>query len=128
MRLRAAEEESADLRRQAQDLAGRRSEIERQRDSFRRQGHDGPLGQGNNDGLLASVLTGIVKGAVEGAVLGGVLKENAGRRAPRADSGFGGSGGFTLPDFGGGGGSWGGGGGGPLSSGGGDGFSTGGSF
>jgi hypothetical protein len=129
-RLRAAEQESADLRRQAQDLAARRSEIERQRDGFRRQGYDGPLGQVNDGGLLGTVLTGIVKGAVEGAVLGGVLKENAGRRSPRADSGFGGSGGFTLPDFGGrgGGGSWGGGGSGSSGGGGGDGFRTGGSF
>jgi hypothetical protein len=105
--------------------------IERQRDGFRRQGHDGPLGQVSDDNLLATVLTGIVKGAVEGAVLGGVLKEGAGRRSPRADSGFGGSGGFTLPDFGGGGGGWGGGsgsGGSSGSSGGGDGFRTGGSF
>ncbi len=130
-RLAAAEQESADLRRQAQDLAVRRSEIERQRDGFRRQGHDGPLGQVSDDNLLATVLTGIVKGAVEGAVLGGVLKDNARRRSPRADSGFGGSGGFTLPDFGGGGGGWGGGsgsGGSSGSSGGGDGFRTGGSF
>lgn len=138
-RLQAAEAESAQLRRQAQELAVRRSEVERQRDGFRRQGHDGPLGQVGNDGLLADVLGGIVKGAIEGAVLGGVLKEGARRRSPRADSGFGGSGGFTLPDFGGGGGGFGGGGGwgggggnrgGGSSSGpsGGDGFRTGGSF
>ncbi|MBR0905544.1 hypothetical protein [Bradyrhizobium liaoningense] len=102
--LASAQAETGKLRRKAQVIAQHRSEIELQRDQFRRQGYDNPMGRFNNDSIIGEVLGGIVKGAVQGAVLGNVLQGGYSRRPPRADSGFGGGGGFTLPDFGGGGG------------------------
>jgi hypothetical protein len=102
--LASVQEEKGELRRKAEVVAHHRAEIEAQRDQFRRQGYDNPMGQFNNDQLIGELLGGILKGAVQGAVLGGVLKGGYSQRAPRADSGFGGGGGFTMPDFGGGGG------------------------
>jgi hypothetical protein len=134
-----AEDEMASMRRKAQDVAGRRQEVERERDSFRRRGRDNPYGQVSNEGLLGEVLGSLIKGAIQGAVLKDVLNDGYRERRPRADSGFGGNGGFNFPlpplggdsDSGsggwlGGGGGWGGGGGGDR--GGGDGFTTGGSI
>jgi chromosome segregation ATPase len=120
--LTSAEKEMGELRRKAQVIAQQRAEVEQQRDQFRRQGYDNPMGQFSNDQIIGQVLGGIIQGAVQGAVLGNVLKGGYSQRPPRADSGFGGGGGFTLPDFGGGGGGGGG------FSGGGDGFRTGGGF
>lgn len=139
--LTRAEDEMSGLRRKAQDVAGRRVEVERERDSFRKRGWDNPYGQVSNEGLLGDVLGNLIKGAIQGAVLGGVLKDGYRERRPRADTGFGGKGGFNFPlpplggdsdgggwIGGGGGGSWGGGGGGDSGgSSGGDGFTTGGS-
>jgi uncharacterized membrane protein YgcG len=139
--LARAEDEMSSLRRKAQEVAGRRVEVERERDSFRKKGWDNPYGQVSNEGLLGDVLGSLIKGAIQGAVLGGVLKDGYQERRPRADSGFGGRGGFNFPLpplggdsdssgggwIGGGGGSWGGGGDSGGSSGG-DGFTTGGSI
>ncbi|MDP2357191.1 MAG: hypothetical protein Q8M31_14170 [Beijerinckiaceae bacterium] len=135
-----AEEEMSSLRRKAQEVAGRRIEVERERDSFRKRGWDNPYGQVSNEGLLGDVLGNLIKGAIQGAVLGGVLKDGYRERRPRANSGFGGKGGFNFPlpplggdsDSGGGGwigggGSWGGDGDSGGGSGG-DGFTTGGSI
>lgn len=127
-----AEDELTGLRRKVQDVAGRRLEVERERDAFRKRGWDNPYGQVTNENLLGDVLGSLIKGAIQGAVLGGVLKDGYRERRPRADSGFGGDGGFTFPfpqsgDRGG----WiGGGGSGGRSGGrsGGDGFRTGGSI
>ncbi|MBD9373759.1 hypothetical protein IB238_14115 [Rhizobium sp. ARZ01] len=102
--LASAEQEAGELRRKAQVIAQQRAEIEAQRDQFRRQGYDNPMGRFNNDQIIGEVLGSILKGVVQGAVVGGVLQGGYSQRAPRADSGFGGGGGFTLPDFGGGGG------------------------
>lgn len=135
--LERTEDEMAGLRRKAQEVAGRRVEVERERDTFRKRGWDNPYGQVSNEGLLGDVLGSLIKGAIQGAVLGSVLKDGYRERSPRADSGFGGNGGFNFPlpplggDSGGGwigGGSGGWGGGGSGDSGGGDGFTTGGSI
>ena len=140
-----AEDEMASLRRKAQDVAGRRMEVERERDNFRRRGRDNPYGQVANEGLLGDVLGSLIKGAIQGAVLKDVLNDGYRERRPRANSGFGGKGGFNfpLPPLGGdssgggwiGGGGWGGGsdsggfgGGSDSGGGGGDGFTTGGSI
>ncbi len=136
--LERAEDEMAGLRRKAQEVAGRRGEVERERDTFRKRGWDNPYGQVSNEGLLGDVLGSLIKGAIQGAVLGSVLKDGYRERSPRADSGFGGNGGFNFPLpplggdsgggwIGGGGGSWGGGGD-SGDGGGGDGFTTGGSI
>lgn len=128
-----AEDELAALRRKVQEVAGRRMEVERERDGFRKRGWDNPYGQVTNENLLGDVLGSLIKGAIQGAVLGGVLKDGYRERRPRADPDFGGDSGFKFPfpqgrDSGGGwiGGNWGGGGSGDRS--GGDGFRTGGSI
>lgn len=132
-----AEDEMASLRRKAQEVAGRRVEVERERDSFRKRGWDNPYGQVTNENMLGDVLGSLIKGAIQGAVLGGVLRDGYQERRPRADSDFGGSGGFNFPlpplggDSGGGwigGGGWGGGSDSGGLGGGGDGFHTGGSI
>ena len=138
----AAERKRTDLIARAQVLAQRRSEIEAQRAQFYRRGYDNPMGQFSNEQAISNVLGGILQGVVQGAVLGQVLQGGYNERARRADSGFGGGGGFNFPGgFGGGmggGGGWiggggggfggGGGGGGGGGFGGGDGFRTGGGF
>jgi hypothetical protein len=135
-KIAAAERLRAGLVAKAQQLAQRRSEIEAERARFYRRGYDNPMGQFNNEGAIADVLGGILKGAVRGAILGQVLQGGYMDRERRADSGFGGDGGFNFPGGGGGfdggwiggGGGWMGGGGGGFDGGGGDGFRTGGSF
>jgi hypothetical protein len=119
------EDEKRDLRKKAQEAAARRAATERERDSFRRRGWDSPYGEFRNEHVIGQVLGGLIKGGIQGAILGDVLRDNYRERRPRADSTFGGSGGFNLPfpRGGSGGGGWLGGGGG-----GGDGFNTGGSI
>jgi len=91
------ERQVADLRGQAADLARRRTEIEEQRETFRRRGYDNPMGQFGNEQMIGNVIGGILQGVVQGAVLGQVLQGGYSRRAPQADSGFGGRGGFNFP-------------------------------
>ncbi|MFN3890272.1 MAG: hypothetical protein ACK4MV_07740 [Beijerinckiaceae bacterium] len=133
--LSRAEDEMASLRRKAQEVAGRRVAVERERDDFRRRGRDNPYGQVSNDSLLSDVLGSLIKGAIQGAVLKDVLNDGYRERRPRANTDFGGNGGFNFPlpplggDSGGGwigGSGWGGDSGGGSS--GGDGFTTGGSI
>ncbi len=100
-RVADAEREVADLRAKAVDLARRRTELEAQRDAFRRRGYDNPMGQFSNEDAIGKVLGGILQGVVQGAVLGQVLNGGYSQRAPRADGGFGGQGGFTFPGGGG---------------------------
>jgi chromosome segregation ATPase len=103
-RAAAVEQQVAELRAKALDLARRRAEIESQRETFRRRGYDNPMGQFSNEQAIGNVLGGILQGVVQGAVLGQVLQGGYNQRAPRADGGFGGQGGFTFPSAGGGGG------------------------
>ena len=133
--IRSAEDQVKTLRLQAAQIAQRRADLDQQRAQFRQRGYDNPMGQFGNETVIADVLGGIIKGAVQGAVLGSVLNGGYQQRPPRADSGFGGGGGFTMPSGGswgggsGGGGGWGGGSGGGMGGdSGGDGFTTGGSF
>jgi hypothetical protein len=140
-----ADQELAELRRTAQDLAKRRIEIERVRDRFRGAGYDHPHGTFGNDSDIADALGRMLAGTVGGAVLWDILQGGYSTRGPmgRPDFGYpsspfpfpipgGGSngpwgGGWRDPSSGGGwapngGGSGGGGGGGS------DDFTTGGSF
>ncbi|SEE60286.1 hypothetical protein SAMN05444161_6342 [Rhizobiales bacterium GAS191] len=103
-RAAAVEQQVAELRSKALDLAQRRAEIEAQRETFRRRGYDNPMGQFSNEQTIGNVLGGILQGVVQGAVLGQVLQGGYSQRAPRADGGFGGQGGFTFPSSRGGGG------------------------
>jgi hypothetical protein len=139
-KLAKTEEETGNVRFQVRDMARRRADIERERDSFRQSGYDNPYGSFGNNINLGSILGGILQGAIQGAILRDTLRD--GYRQQGGGSVFGPwtapdnthvppSGGQWVPpwlDNGGssGGGSWGGGDSGGGSSGGGDGFSTGG--
>jgi hypothetical protein len=70
-----AEQEVQGIRNEARELARRRSEIERERDTFRQRGYDRPYGGFSNDGLIGEVLKGILQGALQGAVLRDVLRD-----------------------------------------------------
>jgi chromosome segregation ATPase len=143
-----AEQEVADIRQQARQLAQRRMEIEKERDAFRQQGYDAPGSTFGNESLLGQVIKGLITGAIQGAVLRDTLRQghHRSRRDPGpifplpGDSwgspggggpwGGGGGGGGGLPPWLGGGGGGGGGrsSGGSSSGGGSDRFTTGGSF
>ncbi|MGZ8401763.1 MAG: hypothetical protein ACXWVR_00460 [Rhodoplanes sp.] len=115
-----AEKETGAIRREMQELARRRKQIESERDEFRRRGYDDPFGSFSNERVLASVLGGILGGMLQGTVLRDVLNEGYRRQPGPWDSDFGG--GASFPGGGDDGFSTGG------SMGGNDGFRTGGSF
>jgi hypothetical protein len=115
-----AEKETGAIRREMQELARRRKQIESERDEFRRRGYDDPFGSFGNERVLASVLGGILGGVLQGTVLRDVLNEGYRRQPGPWDSDFGGGG--SLPGGGDDGFRTGG------SMGGNDGFRTGGSF
>ncbi|ACK50321.1 conserved hypothetical protein [Methylocella silvestris BL2] len=130
--LAAAERRRVDLLGKAQAIAQRRHEIETERARFYRRGYDNPMGGFSNESAISDALGGFLKGAITGAVLGQVFQGGFQERDRRADSGFGGDGGFNFPGGAGGGwidpgsGGFGGDGGGGF--GGDDGFRTGGGF
>ncbi len=115
-----AEKETGAIRREMQELARRRKQIESERDEFRRRGYDDPFGSFGNERVLASVLGGILGGVLQGTVLRDVLNKGYRRQPGPWDSDFGGGG--SLPGGGDDGFRTGG------SMGGNDGFRTGGSF
>jgi hypothetical protein len=146
--IRKTDRELEETRATVRDLAKRRTELERGRDEFRRQGYDHPMGSFGNESLIGNVLAGILQGMATSGDLGRVLRDGYSRRPSRSNDQFGGGspwgqgpwsgssggGGSTWGGGGGGGGwsgggSWGGGGSsGGGGGGGGGGFKTGGSF
>ncbi len=148
-RLEKLEQETGELRKTAQDLAARRTEVERVRDRFRSSGYDHPNATFRNESEIGTILGQILEGAVRSGILWDLLRGGFGTRPSRGRPDFGSPTfpfPFPMPGGGregarggewrepgtrggwtGGGGSSGGGGGGD-SSGGDDGFSTGGSF
>jgi hypothetical protein len=141
-----ADEEVAELRRTARDLAKRRTEVERVRDRFRGAGYDHPHGTFGNESVIIDALGRTMAGTIAGQVLWEILQGGYSTRGPTGSPDFGyptspfpfpipggghkgpwggewrdpSSGGSWSPDGGGSGGGGGGGGGGD--------FSTGGSF
>ncbi len=129
--LGASEQEVQNIRKQALEIAHRRSEVETVRERFRDTGYDHPNVVFSNNSMIGDLLSGILRGAVQGAILWDTLERSHEVRYPR-NSDFGGGISFPMPRSGGGGwspgsggGSWSGGGGGGR---GGGGFSTGGGF
>lgn len=139
--------EIAETRRQAREIAGRRTELETVRDDFRRHGYDSPQVSFGNERAIGEVIGGIIGGVLRSPDLWRVLRDAQSTRPRRSRDGFGGGARFPLPGgfdggfaggaadrggdggFGGGfGGRDGGGGGGGGNRGGGGGFSTGGGF
>jgi hypothetical protein len=96
-RIVKAEAEVASLRRAAQDLARRRTEVERVRDRFRDTGYDHPHSTFGNEGELARVLQQILKGALHSGLLWELLRRGYGFRRPRGRPDFGGPFPFPLP-------------------------------
>ena len=81
--------ELAGLRRTAQDLARRRSEIERVRDRFRGAGYDHPHGTFGNDRDIADALGRMLAGTIGGGVLWDILQGGYSTRGPMGRPDFG---------------------------------------
>ncbi len=92
-RLAKAEEETGKIRFQVRDMAQRRADIERERDSFRQSGYDNPYGSFGSNINLGSILGGILQGAIQGAILRNSLRD--GYRQQGGGSVFGP---WTAPD------------------------------
>jgi hypothetical protein len=84
-----ADQELAELRRTAQDLAKRRIEIERVRDRFRGAGYDHPHGTFGNDSDIADALGRMLAGTIGGAVLWDILQGGYSTRGPMGRPDFG---------------------------------------
>ena len=61
-----AEAEIGTIRREMRELAFRRSQIEGERDEFKRRGRDNPYGTFGNEQVLSNVLGGILGGLIQG--------------------------------------------------------------
>lgn len=80
-----------ELRKSSLDLAGRRSELERSGDSFRRSGYDDPFGGFVNEAIIGGLIEGIIRGALSSGKLNDALNEGFRRRETRVNrDGFGG--------------------------------------
>ncbi len=87
--IKRADEEIADLRRTARDLASRRTDVERTRDRFRKAGYDHPNATFGNDGDIADMLKSVLGGAA-GSLLWDLLRSGYNYRPPRSPPDFGG--------------------------------------
>ncbi len=77
-----ADNEIADLRRTAQDLARRRDEVQQVRDRFRNAGYDHPYGGFDNDNAISDGLKQVLAGAA-GSILWDLLRGGYSYRGPR---------------------------------------------
>ena len=84
-----ADAEVASLRRAAQDLARRRTEVQDVRDRFRGAGYDHPNATFGNDGAIADVLGRVLEGAANSGVLWDLLRGGYRYRQPRGRPDFG---------------------------------------
>jgi hypothetical protein len=84
-----ADAEVANLRRTAQDLARRRTEVQDVRDRFRGAGYDHPNATFGNDGAIADVLGRVLEGAANSGVLWDLLRGGYRYRQPRGRPDFG---------------------------------------
>ncbi len=103
-KLAAAEQEAEQMRAEARDVARRRTDIERERDHFRRRGYDNPYGGFQNDGMLGQILGGILQGSIQGSILRDALRDGYRQRDNPWGGGSGSSSGggvfgpWTVPD------------------------------
>lgn len=81
--------EISGLRKSAQDLARRRTEVEQVRDRFRGAGYDHPHTTFGNEMDISEILKRIAAGAVRSGVLWDILRQGYGTRAPRGRPDFG---------------------------------------
>lgn len=82
-----ADQDTAKIRSQIQDMARKRAELESARDSARAQGYDSPWGNFANHVLISDIIRGIVAGALSSSDLGRAMAGEYRRRDP----GFGGN-------------------------------------
>ena len=85
-----AEQEIGTIRREMRELARRRSQIEAERDEFKRKGYDNPYGTFGNEQVLGNILGGVLGGLLQGTVLRDVLDKGYRRQSGPWDSDFGG--------------------------------------
>jgi chromosome segregation ATPase len=87
--LQKADADTAGLRRTAQDLARRRTEVEQVRDRFRTAGYDHPNTTFGNESDIADALKSILGGAVRSGVLWDLLRRGYSSRPRRGRPTFG---------------------------------------
>jgi hypothetical protein len=85
-----AEADIGTIRREMRELAQRRSQIEEERDHFKRRGRDNPYGTFGNEQVLSNVLGAILGGLVQATVLRDVLNRGYRPQSGPWDSDFGG--------------------------------------
>ena len=88
-RLVKLEQETADLRKTAQQLATSRTDVERVRDRFRSSGYDHPNATFRNNGEIGVILGQILEGAVRSGILWDLLRGGFGTRPSRGRPDFG---------------------------------------
>ena len=86
--LARAEQESADIRAHIREIAGRRTELEHARATFRQRGYNYPGTVFTNEASFNDVLGGVLDGVIKGAVLEQILQQGY-RRPPSIDWGGG---------------------------------------
>lgn len=84
-----ADAETASVRRSAQDLARRRTEVEQVRDRFRSAGYDHPNTTFGNESDIADALKSILGGVVRSGILWDLLRRGYSSRPARGRSTFG---------------------------------------
>jgi hypothetical protein len=93
--------EAEEVRKTSVELAKKRTELERTRDSFRTSGYNNPHGEFINGAVIGSILTEVLRGATSGRSLDDALRQGYRQRPPRTGDRFGG--GLSFPGGGGGG-------------------------
>lgn len=87
--LRRTETEIRDLRQRANDLAGRRTEVETVRERFRRSGYDHPHVIFGNDNDIGRILAAVLEGVVRSGILWDIIRGGFGTRPPQGRPGLG---------------------------------------
>lgn len=89
-RIDRIDQEIAETRKSAREIASRRVEVERTRDRFRGSGYDHPDAVFKNDNQLGQVLGQVLEGVVRSGVLWDILRGGFGVKRPRGRPDFGG--------------------------------------
>ena len=100
MALARRDSEAEEVRKASVEMAKKRTELERTRDSFRTSGYNNPRGEFINGAVIGSILTEVLRGATSGRSLDDALRQGYRQRPPRTGGRFGG--GLSFPGSGGG--------------------------
>jgi hypothetical protein len=88
-KLSAAEQDLRKLKARADDLAERRTEVERVREKFRGAGYDHPNVTFGNDHDIGRILASVLEGVVRSGILWDIIRGGFGQRPSRSQGGFG---------------------------------------